>query len=190
METERIALRQRERDRLRVLHEVAHGHLTQVAAAGRMQLSDRQVRRLLQRIREQGDRAVIHGLRGRPSNRKLAAGFEQKILVRIGQRYADFGHTLATEHLAKEGFLVSRETQRKWMTQARFRRPLAEYTDKNSIFRMAGPAEIAEQLRGEAARSQFGRALSELGILWIAAQSPQAKGRASSGCLRPCRTAW
>jgi helix-turn-helix protein len=144
METERIALSQRERDRLRVLHEVAQGHLTQVAAAGRMQLSDRQVRRLLLGIREQGDRAVIHGLRGRPSNRKLAAGFEQKILARIGQRYADFGHTLAAEHLAKEVFLVSRETLRKWMTQARFWRPLAEYTDKNSIFRMAGPAEIAE----------------------------------------------
>jgi len=256
METERIALSQRERDRLRVLHEVEQGHLTQVAAAARVELSDRQVRRLLLRIQEQGDRAVIHGLRGRPSNRKLAARFEQKILVRVRQRYADFGPTLAAEHLAKEGFLVSRETLRKWMTKAtlwrprsqrvkvvhvwrerrasfgelvmqdsspfrwleergpacqliaviddatsrlwarfaehdtteenlrtfggwlrRYGRPLAEYTDKNSIFRLAGPAAIGEQLRGEAARSQFGRALHELGIRWIAAQSPQAKGR-------------
>ncbi len=256
LETERIALSQRERDRLRVLHEVEQGHLTQVAAAGRVKLSDRQVRRLVLRLREQGDRAVLHGLRGRPSNRKLAASFEQKILARIGQRYADFGPTLAAEHLAKEGLLVSRETLRKWMTKAAFwrprsqrvkkihvwrerrasfgelvmqdsspfrwleergpacqliaviddatsrlwarftehntteenlrtfggwlrrdGRPLAEYTDKNSIFRMTGPAAIGEQLRGAAARSQFGRALSELGIEWIAAQSPQAKGR-------------
>src|SRR5882762_4615998 len=52
------------------------------------------------------------------------------------------------------------------------------YTDKNSIFRTAGAAAVSEQLRGEAgARSQFGRALSELRIEWIAAQSPQAKGR-------------
>ena len=123
METERIALSQPERDRLRVLHEVAQGHLTQVAAAERIKLSDRQVRRLLLRIREQGDRAVVHGLRGRPSNRKLAARFEQKILARIGQRYADFGPTLAAEHLAKEGFLVSRETLRKWMTKAALWRP-------------------------------------------------------------------
>ncbi len=103
METERIALSQRERDRLRVLHEVEQGHLTQVAAAQRIKITDRQVRRLRLRIREQGDRAVIHGLRGRPSNRKLAARFEQKVLARIGQRYADFGPTLAAEHLAKEG---------------------------------------------------------------------------------------
>jgi hypothetical protein len=48
---------------------------------------------------------------------------------------------------------------------------------KNSIFRRAGPALLPEQLRGEKARSQFGRALRELGIEWIAAHSPQAKGR-------------
>src|SRR2546425_5569391 len=42
---------------------------------------------------------------------------------------------------------------------------------------MAGAAAIREQLRGEGARSQFGRALRELGIEWIAAHSPQAKGR-------------
>jgi len=59
----------------------------------------------------------------------------------------------------------------------RYGRPLAHYTDKNSIFRTTGPAAISEQLRGEEARSQFGRALSELGIEWIAAHSPQAKGR-------------
>jgi len=59
----------------------------------------------------------------------------------------------------------------------RYGRPLAHYTDKNSIFRSNRPAAISEQLRGERAHSQFGRALQELGIEWIAAQSPQAKGR-------------
>src|SRR5882762_8331119 len=242
METERIALSQRERDRMRVLHEVQQGHLTQREAARRLRLSDRQVRRLLRRIEKYGDQAVVHGLRGRASNRKFAAGFEQKVLLRVHQRYADFGPTLAAEHLAKEGLPVSRETLRKWMTKAavwrphrqrvkkvyvwrerrasfgelvmqdsspfrwleergpacqlialiddatsrvwarftehdtteenlrtlggwlrRYGRPLAHYTDKNSIFRTAGAAAVSEQLRGEAgARSQFGRALGEL----------------------------
>ena|SRR5215472_1155771 len=72
METERIALSQRERDRLKVLHEVQQKHLTQVAAAERLKISDRHVRRMLLRLRERGDRCVVHGLRGRPSNRKLA----------------------------------------------------------------------------------------------------------------------
>ncbi len=256
METERIALSQGERDRLKVLHDVKQKHLTQVEAAGRLKMSDRQVRRLLMRMEDSGDRALVHGLRGRASNRKLALSFEQKIVARVRQRYADFGPTLAAEHLAKEGLLVSRETLRKWMVKEvlwrprrqrvknihvwrerrasfgelvmqdsspfrwfeergpachliamiddatsrvwarfvehdtteenlrtlggwlqRYGRPVAHYTDKNSIFRTAGPAARDEQLRGEAARSQFGRALEELGMEWIAAHSPQAKGR-------------
>ena len=256
METERIALSQRERDRLRVLHEVEQGHLAQIEAARRMKLTDRQVRRLLRGLRERGDRVVLHGLRGRPSNRKLEARFEQRVVARIRQRYADFGPTLAGEHLAQEGLVVSRETLRKWMAQAalwrprtkrvkavhvwrerrasfgelvmqdsspfrwleergpachlialiddatsriwgrfteqdtteenlrtlgewlrRFGRPVAHYTDKNSIFQKAGPQPLPEQLRGDPLRTQFGRALSELGIEWIAAHSPQAKGR-------------
>jgi len=91
METERIALSQEERDRLHLLRELERGELRQVAAAQRMKLTDRQVRRLLQRWREQGDRAVIHGLRGRPSNRKFAVSFQRKVLARVGQRYADSG---------------------------------------------------------------------------------------------------
>ena len=56
-------------------------------------------------------------------NRKLAARFEQKILARLRQRYADFGPSLAAEHLAQEGFAVSRETLRKWITQVALWRP-------------------------------------------------------------------
>jgi hypothetical protein len=59
----------------------------------------------------------------------------------------------------------------------RYGRPLAHYTDKNSIFRKAGPQPLSEQLRGDPLQTQFGRALSELGMEWIAAHSPQAKGR-------------
>jgi len=54
---------------------------------------------------------------------------------------------------------------------------LAHYTDKNSIFQKAGPQPLPEQLRGDPLRTQFGRALNDLGIEWIAAHSPQAKGR-------------
>src|ERR1700730_1297238 len=110
METERIALSQRERDRLRVLHEVKRKQLTQSEAARRLKISDRQIRRLLVGPQKRGDRAVIHGLRGRPSNRRYVVRFEQQILTRVRQRCADFGPTLAAEHLAQEGLAVSRET--------------------------------------------------------------------------------
>ncbi len=60
METERVALNQRERDCIRVLHEVKQGHLTQVERARRLQRCGRQVRRPLLRIDPGGDGAVVH----------------------------------------------------------------------------------------------------------------------------------
>lgn len=60
----------------------------------------------------------------------------------------------------------------------RYGRPQALYTDRNSLFVTTRPVQQAEQLQGQVtARTQFGRALYELGIGWIAAHSPQAKGR-------------
>jgi hypothetical protein len=59
METERMALNQRERDCIRILHEVQQRHLTQKEAARRLQRCDCQVRRLLSRIAKDGDRAVV-----------------------------------------------------------------------------------------------------------------------------------
>src|ERR1700730_17169066 len=121
-----LRLSQRERDRLRVLHEVKRKQITQIEAARRLKISDRHIGRLLVRLRKLGDRAVLHGLRGRPSNRRLAAQFEQQIVIRVRQRYADFGPTLAAEHLAQEGLPVSRETLRKWMVKASLWRPRAQ----------------------------------------------------------------
>jgi hypothetical protein len=46
----------------------------------------------------------------RASNRKLSPRWELKIMSRVRQRYADFGPTLAAEHLAQEGLAVSRES--------------------------------------------------------------------------------
>src|ERR1700731_1781566 len=135
METERIALSQRERDRLRVLHEVKRKQITQIEAARRLKISDRHIRRLLVGVRKLGDRAVLHGLRGRPSNRNLAAQFEQQIVMRGRQRYAGVGPTLAAEPLAQEGLPVSRETLRKWMPQASLWRPRAQRVKTIHVWR-------------------------------------------------------
>src|ERR1035441_9544961 len=52
------------------------------------------------------------------------------------------------------------------------------YTDRAGIFMVAPRAKESAQQRQEADRlTQFGRGLRELGIGWIPAYSPQAKGR-------------
>jgi hypothetical protein len=55
--------------------------------------------------------------------------------------------------------------------------PLAVYTDKHTTYRSPAEPTVEDQLAGTKPQSQFGRALSELGVDLIAAHSPQAKGR-------------
>ena len=72
---------------------------------------------------------------------------------------------------------VPRETTNAYFFTAkdyfnRYGRPLAFYSDKHSIFRVNIPE--ADKNTG---KTQFGRAMTELGIELICAHSPQAKGR-------------
>jgi transposase len=56
--------------------------------------------------------------------------------------------------------------------------PVAFYGDRSGIFvRHDERWSVEEQLAGKRQPTQFGRALQQLGITFIAAQSPQAKGR-------------
>jgi len=60
----------------------------------------------------------------------------------------------------------------------RFGVPLAFYGDRSGIFtRNDAHWTLEEELAGRQQPTQFGRALEQLGITFIAAQSPQAKGR-------------
>jgi hypothetical protein len=79
---------QRDRDRLVVLKKAQKKLITQSQAAKELDVSERHVRRLLVRLREGGDRSVIHGLRGRESNRKLSAETREKaIRILSGEVY-------------------------------------------------------------------------------------------------------
>jgi len=77
---ERIAMSQQERDRLDWLKRARDGKITQREAAQRMGVSERWVRELLRRKKKEGDRVVVHGLRGRASNRKIAAKVQARAL--------------------------------------------------------------------------------------------------------------
>jgi hypothetical protein len=251
-----LALNQRERDRLKELHAVIRGRQSVGEAARHLGLSRRQARRLVRRVEREGDRGVLHRLRGRRSNRAIPDKVRQRALGLLGrEEYQDFAPTLAAEHLERIGIRVSRETVRGWQIEAglwrsrrqkiqavhvwrerrgtfgelvlmdtsdhdwlegrgprlylvamiddatsrlwgrfvetdstaenlrtlrgwleRYGRPLALYTDKNSIFQTA---RSADQLHrdGPAPPTHFAEALEELRVEWIPAHSPQAKGR-------------
>ena len=114
-----LSLSQRNRDRLVVLHQARQGQLTMVDAARRIGIGPRHFRRLLRRFEREGDGVVVHGLRGRPSNRQLSVELQERSLEKAGEPgYRDFGPTLLTEHLAREGIFVRPVTLRRWMIKA------------------------------------------------------------------------
>jgi hypothetical protein len=118
-EQEQLLLSGKQRERLKILHEVQQRHLTQATGAEQLGVSDRWVRELVRRMRSMGDRAVVHGLRGKPSNRRVERKLEKKAVRLYQAEYSDFGPTLAAEYLAeKHGVCVSRETLRKWLISA------------------------------------------------------------------------
>ena len=106
----------RELKRLKVLHAVLDKHFTQKAAAAKLDLSERQVRRLVKSVREFGDGGVVHRGRGRPSNRRYSEQFKAEVLKLCHKKYTDFGPTLAAEKLLElDGLRLSRETLRQWL---------------------------------------------------------------------------
>lgn len=254
-------MNQRDRDRLVVLKKAQKKLITQSQAAEELGITARHVRRMLRRLKKEGDKAVIHNLRGQPSNRKTDDRTREKI-VRILSReiYRGFGPTLAGEYLAKRhSITIGREALRQimmtaglwrgrkqkaapghywrqrrscrgemvqwdtsthdWLegrgetiylihmiddatseltaqfvrhdsTEENMRmlrlyleqhgRPVAFYTDKASLFQT--PVKNARDRQTprdqpELPPTQIGRVLRELSIVWIAAHSPQAKGR-------------
>lgn len=105
-------------------------------------------------LEERGPRLVLHAAIDDATGQVLGGVFRQ-------------------EEDAHGYFLLLRQLIR------RYGLPSAAYTDRHGIFHRdpRTPLTLAEQLQGRPESTQIGRALQELGIRWIGAHSPQAKGR-------------
>lgn len=116
---------QQERDWLDWLKRAEDRTMTQREAAERMGISERWVRKLLLRMKAEGDAVVVHGLRGRSSNRKLPAETRQQALAVLRKpEWHDFGPTFAAQQLNKQhGIQVGKETLRGWMSEAGMWKP-------------------------------------------------------------------
>jgi len=258
---EQLTMSNQDIDKLKVIQNTIDGKITWPQASDILSLSERQVGRLCARVREEGNRGVIHGLKGLPSNNKLPEAIIEEAIDLVKQYYADFGPTLANEHLFEDHKIrISTNTLRKAMIvaelykpkshkpkhrdwrerracvgmlvqldgsehdwfegrgpkcallvfiddatsrilYARFitvedtinlmrrtkeylnlnGRPVAIYVDKDSIYKINRQASIDEELRDAMPLSQFTRAMGELGVDMIFANSPQAKGRVERG---------
>lgn len=261
MKTGVISLTKKQHDRLDVINKANASFITVREAAEKLGISERQIHRLKNEVREKGPAALIHQNSNRIPAHALSGKTKEKILSirkKPGYCKANFRHfqeLLETEHgitisysalyrLLSEDGIKSPKTRRRFKPHRRRKRrpqagsliqmdaspyewldngytlalhgaiddatgqvtglylcknecllgyfeimrrmigiygvPDAAYADRHTIFRSpnADKAKAADAPPGiKVHETQFGRALSELGIQIIAARSPQAKGR-------------
>ena len=142
----------KERDRLKVLHEVKKRHITQKQAGAELGLSERWIRELLLRVHRRGDAGLRHGLRGRPSNRKTPEKVKRRVVELFREKkqaklWHDYGPTLAAEEIAADyGIVISRESLRKWLIEAKLWRAKRSRVERG-VLRLEAPRSSQKSRR-------------------------------------------
>lgn len=252
-----IIMSTKELQKSEIIRQVIDHKIKQNEAAYRLELSSRQIRRLVSKYRSYGPPGLIHASRGKSSHKTKQAHLKRKTLHLWHTKYHDFGPTFFAEKLKeKHQISLSRETLRNWypketskppwQRKRRIRRhyrdrkhhfgemiqtdgsqhawfedrapkcnlqamiddatgivfarfyeyegtlpamdlmkkytriygiPYSIYFDMHSTYKSSKRLTKEQRISGEEALSQFGRALDEISVRRIYAQSPQAKGR-------------
>jgi len=83
----------------KMMEMVKRGQKTLKAASLELGISYRQAKRVYQKYVGGGDQALIHGNKGKPSNRRINRTLVKQALSLYAEKYNDFGPTLAQEKL-------------------------------------------------------------------------------------------
>lgn len=111
-----IIMKKKDLRKLYVIKAVYEGKENQETAGEHLQLSARQVRRLVKRFKEEGEEGIFHKNRGKQSKRKLKQEIQERIIELYRGYYKGFGPTFFTEKLnEKEAIKISDETVRKYL---------------------------------------------------------------------------
>ena len=113
-----IPLNDKEKQKLGVITSLLERKLTNGQAARKLCLSIRQIQRLKLEVKKHGHLALIHKLKGKPSNHKMSQHHKVKAISLVKERYFDFHPTLASEKLEEYHNLhIQPETLRLWMIE-------------------------------------------------------------------------
>ncbi len=113
-----IMISSEELRRLGIVKKVLSGEVNQQEASEVLGVSDRQVRRIVKRIREEGDVGIIHRLRGVSGNRRIDQKIKEMVLRLYQRQYEGFGPLLASEKLEeRDKVKVCDETLRLWLIE-------------------------------------------------------------------------
>lgn len=113
-----LVMSQKEIKRLQIIQKVLGKEISQQEAAEVLRISDRQVRRVVKRVREEGEKGIAHQLRGRQGNRRIDPKIKKQVMGFYRKVYEGFGPRLASEKLLeREKIKVNEETLRLWLIE-------------------------------------------------------------------------
>lgn len=139
---EMVTLSKKEQRRLVVLNQVERGRMVGREAAEVLDLSLRQVRRLVAAYRKEGAAALAHGNRGNKPWHALDASLMKRVLELAQSTYAGCNTQHFTELLAeREGMALSRSSVRRILLEAGIKGPRKRRPPKHRSRRERYPKE-------------------------------------------------
>ena len=113
-----LTLSRKEIDRLMLISQIEQEKISVLEASRLLGLSQRQIYRILKRVKTEGSKGIVHKLRGRKSNRGYPEELREKIIRIYRKQYSDYGPTLFSEMLEEyHNISLNRETVRNWLRQ-------------------------------------------------------------------------
>lgn len=136
-----ITMAQHELRRLYVIRKAIDKAITQKDVSETIGVSLRQAQRMVARVRNEGDKGIIHKSRGRISNRSIPDVTRRRALSIFKSTYYDFGPTLASEKLfERDKIKINDETLRLWLREEgipykeRKKRPHRQWRERKACF--------------------------------------------------------
>ena len=106
-----------EMKKLMIFRQVWQGTLSLKQASQIIGLTYRHTRRIWKKYCEEGERSLIHGNCGKPSNRAYDRHLKEDIIKKYRQYGKDLGPTRFVEELSEEGIIIDHETCRRWLLE-------------------------------------------------------------------------
>jgi len=113
-----LTMSRKEIDRLMLISQIEEEKISVLEASRLLGLSQRQIYRILKRVKTEGSKGIIHKLRGRKSNRGYPEELKEELIKIYRKQYSDYGPTLFSEMLEEyHNISLNRETVRNWLRQ-------------------------------------------------------------------------
>ena len=115
---------QKELSRYEIIKKLLNGEINGTDATKQIGVSVRQIRNLKSKVKRYDVKGIIHGNRGRPSNRRISEEKRNRIEEIIKKNYSYFGPTFASEKLEEvHSINISKEKLRQLMIDWKLWKP-------------------------------------------------------------------